>query len=923
MKRTDQRSLVGRDQDVATVETFLSGIPDGFSLLSLEGEAGIGKTALWEKAIADAHARGMSVLTARPSEAESSLSFVGLNDLLSGVADDIWSELPNAQRTALEAALQRAPVGSTVESGAVAIAFLSLAGRLARRGPLLFGVDDYQWLDRPTARVIEFTLRRLTNQPVRAVVTSRSPVSTTWERALGQDRVTRLVLGPLSLSALYHLIYERLGVPLGRPTLLRVHETSRGNPFFALELARELLEHREDEYRGGPLPLPEQLNELLQRRLGRQPFRMLRLLLAIAAMSSPQVNDLLKIGETETPGDPMADLAKAEHAGIVEVREGTVRFTHPMLAAAAYAAATRSERARVHAQLAAVVADPEEASRHLALATRHPDEEAATKLAQAATRARARGATDIAALFAEQALRITPPSNRDETFERALTAGDLALAAGDQARARELFDQALAISAPGGERAIALLRRAELASPLRHATALCQQALIEANDRSLQSRIHRTLGAISYALGDVGAAERHALQAVQLAEEGDDARALGLAVAELAHWTFCGGGGYREDFFTRAVHLDGSSGASSPRSHYAKITMDAGHLEKARVQLVQLLEEATAEGDLQAVASHHLHLAQLEMWMGSFQLAVEHADESLLLHEYSDQPGAPRHVKAMSLACLGQADVALREAEVGLTEAEKSENVLLAIYNLHVLGFIELSLDNPAGAYPHLRRAIELHRPRWNREFGDAHFVPDQVETLIALGDLDQAEDLVVWMEEVGGATARTWTLVTGARSRGILLAALGRNEEADQTLTDAISHHRDLAMPFELARTLLVHGTLQRRHKQRAAAAETLRQARDIFTELGSTLWAAKADAELGRVGVRSQAQSSLTPIELRIASLASQGHNNREIADLLFVSRKTVEANLTHIYRKLGIRSRAQLGTVLSQSGKQPPPK
>jgi DNA-binding CsgD family transcriptional regulator len=127
--------------------------------------------------------------------------------------------------------------------------------------------------------------------------------------------------------------------------------------------------------------------------------------------------------------------------------------------------------------------------------------------------------------------------------------------------------------------------------------------------------------------------------------------------------------------------------------------------------------------------------------------------------------------------------------------------------------------------------------------------------------------------------------------------------------------------MPFELARTLLAHGTLQRRRKQRAMAAETLRQARDVFASLDSPLWAEKAQSELDRIGIRSQAQLVLTPVEEQIALLASQGHNNREIADLLFISRKTVEANLTHIYRKLGIHSRAQLGTALAQTGKGTP--
>ncbi|HKX74073.1 MAG TPA: AAA family ATPase [Acidimicrobiia bacterium] len=921
MKIVDARPLLGRDQDLAVVEAFLTTINDGSALLSLEGEAGIGKTALWEQAMAEARARGWSVLTTRPGEAERSLSFAGLNDLLSGVEEDSWSDLPSPQRAALEAALLRAPAGIPVESGAIAIAFLSLLNVISTRHSLIVGVDDYQWLDRPTARALEFALRRMTNQPVRALLTCRSDATASWERVLSEDRVKRWKLGPLSLAALYHLIYDRLGVPMGRPTLLRIHQTSEGNPFFALELARELLEHRQDEFQAGPLPLPQGLNELLRRRIGRQSHRMRRLLLTAAAMSSPQVDDLLAVAQEATE----ADLDKAEAAGILDLRERTVRFTHPMLAASAYSAAARNEREQVHARLANHIADPEEAARHLALATSRPNREAALKLDQAVIRARARGGTDVAAQFAEQALRITPQEDVDLLFHRALVAGDLALAASNQARARDLYDRAISLASPtpDGRRALALLRRAELTSPLRQAIVLCDQALGQADSPGLKSRIHRTLGAISYALGDVSSAERHARQAVQLAEQGEDLEALGRALAELAHWTFCGGGGYRQDLFERAVQLDPSSGASSPRSHYAKITMDAGLLEKAQEQLVGLLDEAHAQGDLQAVAAHHLHLAQLEMWMGEFGRAVDHAEESLLLHEYSDQPGAPRHVKAMSLACLGQLDSAQHEANEGIKEAEKSENVLLTIYNLHVLGFIELSRVNMVGAHDYLERAIELHRPRWNREFGDAHFVPDQVEVLIALGRLEEADDLVSWVEQVGAATRRPWTLATGARIRGLLLAAKGRSEEADRSLRFATEFHREVKMPFEEARTLLVHGVLLRRRKQRAEAALILERARELFSSMGSSLWAAKATAEQARLGVRSQAQASLTPIEETIASLASEGHNNRQIADLLFISRKTVEANLTHVYRKLGIRSRAQLGIALSKSRRPTPSK
>lgn len=918
------QAMVGRDRDIAFIERFLEAVPGGFAVLAIEGAAGIGKTTLWEAATKGSSDRHYRILTARPTEAETGLSFAGLVDLMAEVPASAWSELPAPQRKALEAALLRTQAESPVESGAISIAVLGVIRALARSGPLTIGVDDYQWLDRPTARVLEFTMRRLQSEPVGATITYR-PVSSLrggLERVVGSGRIRRLDVGPLSLSALYHLVHARLGVAVGRPLLLRVHKTSGGNPFFALELARALLEHGEDEYRGRPLPVPEGLNDLLRERLGRLPGRTRRLLLTVAAMSSPRLGDLRLAAKHERDLDVAEELERAERIGIVEVKGATIRFTHPLLASAAYDAGTSSEQRRIHRRLAGIVADPEEQAWHMALSSHEPDEQVAAALDEASTRAQSRGATDMAAQFAEQALALTPPDRRSQVFRRALDAGTLALSAGDHSRAGEMFERASRASTPGVERAIALLRKAELASPLRNGVALCQQALEESGeDPSLRSQVHRTLGAIEYSLGNVTQAERHAREGVRLAEQGDDRKALGMALAELGHWTFCGGGGIRRELFERAVALEGSSAAASPRSHLAKVTMDSGNLEEARSQLELLLAEAMGEGDLRAAASHQLHLAELEMWAGNWLKAIEHADESLLLHEHTDQPSAPRYVKAMSHACLGHLDESRHEAEAGLAEAERAENVVMTMQNCHVLGFIELSLGDHRAAHIHLGRATDLLRTRWNKEFGDCRFVPDEVESVIALGDLERAEALIDWMEKVGQTTRRPWTLAASARCRGLLLAAQGEPEKADRALGQAILEHERVPMPFELARTQLVKGTLERRRKQRATASATLQRALDIFESLGSALWVDNTKAEIARIGKRSRAQSTLTSIEERIARLASEGHSNREIAGLLFVSRKTVEANLSHIYRKLGIRSRAQLTAALSQSGSPRP--
>jgi DNA-binding CsgD family transcriptional regulator len=188
------------------------------------------------------------------------------------------------------------------------------------------------------------------------------------------------------------------------------------------------------------------------------------------------------------------------------------------------------------------------------------------------------------------------------------------------------------------------------------------------------------------------------------------------------------------------------------------------------------------------------------------------------------------------------------------------------------------------------------------------------------MGDLDRARDLVDWMERVASTTGRAWTSAMAARSRGLVLATEGRLDEAQHALTEALAHHERMEMPIAHGRTLLIAGTLLRRRRERARAAELLGQARAMFGALGARLWVERTTAEIERLGVRSVAQRGLTPVEADIARLVASGLTNREIADRVFLSPKTVEANLSRIYRKLDVRSRAELVASLVSAGGSP---
>ncbi len=194
---------------------------------------------------------------------------------------------------------------------------------------------------------------------------------------------------------------------------------------------------------------------------------------------------------------------------------------------------------------------------------------------------------------------------------------------------------------------------------------------------------------------------------------------------------------------------------------------------------------------------------------------------------------------------------------------------------------------------------------------------PDAAEALIALGRVDEATPIVELLERIGQRVGREWARAVGARCRGLLLAAGGDLDGAAEAYANAVEAHGRLPLlRYERGRTLLVLGQLQRRRGERRAASASLQGAAECFDESGAARWALVARAELERVGLHHGSPDQLTATEARVAELVVAGHTNREVANMLFVSAKTVEAHLARVYRKLGIRSRAELGRWIATS-------
>ncbi len=369
-------AVIGRDAELDLVQAFLDELGGGPVGLVLSGEPGIGKTILLQAGVDEARARFEHVLTCRGAEAEAALSFAALSELLGEVLGDALDSLLLPRRKALEVALLLSePHGGPPDPLAIGLAVHDVLRALAQHGPLLLAVDDVQWLDPGSAGALEVALRRLRSDPIGLLVTSRPTTATRvplgLERSLSQQRLTVLSVGPLSLGALHHLLGERLGVELSRSELARVQQESGGNPYFALELGRELVRTQVRPSAGRSLRVPDSLRELLGGRVAQLPVEIADVLLEISALARPTVELVAAAhGDLERVRESIA-VATAEE--IVVLDDSRVRFAHPLLASICYESAPIWKRRAVHRALAGVVQDLEERAGHLALAAEGAD----------------------------------------------------------------------------------------------------------------------------------------------------------------------------------------------------------------------------------------------------------------------------------------------------------------------------------------------------------------------------------------------------------------------------------------------------------------------------------------------------------------------------------------------------------------------
>ncbi|ORA37827.1 hypothetical protein BST13_07245 [Mycobacterium aquaticum] len=886
------------------------------SALLLEGEAGIGKTTLWSSAIDQARTLGIRVLSARTAAAESVLAYVSLADLLGDVDVAEYGDLADPQRIAMDQVLLRGTEGGceATDPRAVAAGFLSVIERLADESLVLIAIDDLQWLDTSSRKVLSYAARRMTGRvallcTVRTDPESRAAAS--WLELSRADAVDRISVAPLSIGTLSRVISERLGRNLPRPTMVRIHQISGGNPFYALELARTI----DTQAAVVEMPLPGTLAELVHARIRNTAAGTREVLLVVACVAVPTVELVARMLNSDDAR--VVELLKdAECKEIVGLDGQWIRFTHPLLAAGVYASATPAQRRAMHRRLSEVVEEPELRARHLALSVTRADAHTLQVLDFAAERARNRGAPAAAAELLELATKLG-----GDTPERRIRQANDLFNAGDVERARALLNRTVdeEASKPVRVQAFRLLGAIEILDRShRGAAALLKRALDEADD-DLASRA-QILVPLSFALyhsGDHQAAASGFDDAVSCATRLGRSDLLSQALSMRTLVKFWQGSGVDQESLSRATDLDDRRAPVSvvyqPRMHNAMLLACTGHVDAAHDEFNAIRRqciESGAESDYTFVA---FHAALNDIWRGDVAAATLLADDVV---ERAPQLGGTHVVvslimRAHCAAYAGRELEARSDSGEAMATVWRCESSFLSSWALTVRGFLEVSLGNFEAALEALEPLLSNFREaRQATEIHVAAWVPDAVEAMIGLDRLTEAEPLIDALEENGRRLDRPWMLAVGGRCRALLLAAQGEPDRAVVVAQQALAEHDRLPMPFDRARTQLVLGQLQRRQRRRRVAVETLAQALATFEALGTPLWAAQARQATGRVDLRPARDNELTDAERRIAELVASGMSNREVAAKLFVSAKTVEVHLSRIYRKLGIRSRSELG-------------
>lgn len=902
--------LVGRAQEQAVIGDLIGRARAGTSsTVVLIGDVGIGKTSLLDHAAETAD--GCLVLRACGLAGERDLSYVVLADLIAPLLDDLPS-LPPRQAAVLEGALALGPP-TGADRFAVAVAVHSLLSVAAERLPLAVLVDDCQWVDPSSLDCLAFAVRRLEADPVALVFAVRSGEQAGPALA-ALEGVPRLDVGPLA-EADAALLVARSAPDASRVRIEETAERAQGNPLALIELA------------GSPVLSPVQPASIGERlaaafadELDAMPERTREALDVVAVMGDPRPGPVLAL--LLSLGIDPASLEPAEDAGILRASPGRLAFRHPLMQSVSYQRVPAARRRHLHQAVARWLGDQSgggDAERrvwHATAGALGPDESLARELELLSEGASARSSAATAVRLLEQAADMSE-SPRARTL-RLVRAADTAQAAGLLGDASQLLDRALAD--PGDADLVVPARylrcRIDMwrGLPVEGRDALRELAHTQAHVAPREAaEMYAAAALTSIFLGEANAA----LECMDRATALVDRPSLTAVEAIDALVALVTGHGARG---TRSLEgalkvLDPAAALSTHQEPlivalalYARGDVPAALAEVERT--IRAVREASALGLLPFQLSR---LSFIQMTAGHWSGALSSAHEGL---DLARQTGWHTEVP-MALAALARVEGGMGREDDCRAHAHELLEIgrfvglgVLSAYASSALGLLALGRGDVADAASHLEQV---------RDFATGHglvdnpllpWATDLADAYAMAGEPDAAEEILSGLDgedERPGALARTAAV---ERVRGRLA---GDPDEAAEHLARSVVLAGRAGAPFEQGRSLLAQGQLRRRSRQPRLARQPLAAALAHFEQLGAHPWSEQARTELRASGTPVESKSpdlaQLTAQELTVARAVAQGWSNKQAAERLFLSVRTVEFHLSSTYRKLGINRRAQL--------------
>jgi DNA-binding CsgD family transcriptional regulator len=916
--------LLGRQREVAHIEDLLTRARDGTSAaLLLHGEPGIGKSALLGAARERAQALELAVLRTRGFESESDIPFAGLLELLTPLLH-LRDRIPEVQARALSSALALEPP-APFDRFAVPAGMLSLLAAAAEDRPVVVLADDVHWLDDASRDALSFVARRLGAEGVVLLCGGR-PAVELLEAFAG---VEMLAIAGLDDATSAELLTRQSRHRVSDEVASGLIATAHGNPLALTEIPRALSAEQlaGREPLGGPVAAGEHIEEAFARQLADLPEDTREALLVVAAMQTRR-QDLFAAAR-ERRGLPADVLDPAVRCELI-VLDGRVDFFHPLLRSAVYHQADPVQRRSVHATLAEVADEPARRAWHLAAAADAPDEEVAAALETAAAEARARGGIVAGARAFERAAMLS--TDREARARRLLEAASDFARAGQPDHALALVREAQEL-VPGGTLATEVVRVRGRVELRRNAPATAHDLLVAEADRIEVSNP----AAAASLLVEAAVAHMMTGDMEALVATGDRARALlprgadpamevlagvlvGEAHAALGHedeadalldpaMPFLTG----EHVLAMPSELVGMAGQCAIwYERWDRATSVLDHL-------IAVAREASAINHIiYPLAAHSV----LDFRRGRWGAALADGGEAARLARETGL--RPLLTFALSVlahveAGMGRRDDARTHAREALHLGELLGGSAIAVYAVNVLAFDALGAGE-AEAASELYDRVARMASRMHMQRGLVQYGADRVEALARLGRTDDAFQALEELADTPGGGR--WALAALARCRGILA-----DKASEHHFQTALSHHQHDGQPFEQARTQLAYGERLRRDRRRAGVRAQLGEALDVFERLGATPWADRARVELRATGgaaaegdaaereaVAAAGLEELTAHELQISRLVAYGMTNREVAAKLFLSPKTIEYHLSQIYRKLDLRSRTQLASLMA---------